>query len=72
MQFPGQRRAGVQSEREDDLSNAFSGDDCDTKHCSERQVRLQAGAIYRFSQTSSWHGVELRRGDKFAVNKMIL
>lgn len=58
-QFPGQRSSGVQPEHKDDLSLALSGEDCDTKHCSERQVQLQAGAIPSFPQTPSWRGVEL-------------
>jgi len=41
-QFPGERSSGVEPEHKDDLSHALSGEDCDTKHCSERQVQLQA------------------------------
>ena len=71
--FPGQRSSGVQQpEHEDDLSRALSGEDCDTKHCSERQVQLQAGAAPPFPQTPSCHGVELRTGHNFTVNKVIL
>jgi len=71
-QFPYQRSSGVQTEHEDDLSRAFSGEDCDTKHCSKGQVQLQAGAIPRFPQTPSWHDAGLRRGDNLTVNKVIL
>jgi hypothetical protein len=53
MQFSGQRSAGVRPEHEDDLSHAFSGEECGTKHCSERQVQLQAGALPPFPQTPS-------------------
>jgi hypothetical protein len=68
-QFPGQRNSGVQPEHEDDLSCAFSGEDCDIKHCSERQVQLQAGAIPPFPQKPSWHGVELRTGTTLQLIK---
>jgi hypothetical protein len=57
-----------QPEHEVDLSRALSGEDCDTKDCSERQAQLQAGAEPPFPQTPSWHGVELTAGDNLTVN----
>lgn len=59
-QFPGQRSSEVQPKHKDGMSRALSGEDCDTKHCSERQVQLQAGAVPLFPQAPSGHGVELR------------
>ena len=57
-QLRGQRMFWVrQPEREDDLSHAFSDENCGTKHCSERQVQLEAGAVLQYLHTPSWRGV---------------